>query len=102
MIPQSTTLAERLEFYEWALEEVSTGRKYFLCHIASIKYEVDTMQFKPINLKKLFPELYKFKKESTYSIILWSSKEQRIEALQKAIIEVKRKIEEDEIFKNNL
>lgn len=94
MIPQSTTLAERLEFYEWALEELQNPKGFYLCHVYARKFSVELREFSIKNIKKLFPELYEMRdKEIPYHNILWYTKDERIEALQKAIIEVKRKIE---------
>jgi hypothetical protein len=93
MIPEKTTLEERLEFYEWALKN---NRRY-ICNKACKFYKVDEFEIK--DLKILFPELYKRRdKENSTDYILWLSDDfyktnPRIEALQKAIIEVKRKIE---------
>lgn len=89
MIPQSTTLQERLEFYEWALGELEI-KSNFICWLGDRYYDTD--RFRVRHIKELFPELYELRQSNI--LTLWSGKNQRIEALQKAIIEVKRKIEE--------
>lgn len=93
MIPKSTTLAERLEFYEYCLDFITEQKgSYFLCHIGFDFYNYN--RFGNNTIKRLFPEVYKYRdKENSYA--LWQINAERIEALQKAIIEVKRKIEEE-------
>jgi hypothetical protein len=69
MKPEKTTLEDRLEFYEWALENKTES---FICHKASEFYNVECFQIN--DLKRLFPELYKRRDKTIVSdYVLWIS-----------------------------
>jgi len=96
MIPKETTLEERLEFYEWSLDRIEKKDDMFLCHCAERFFNIwseDSNNFKTKQLFELFPEVCKGKVFQFEGDVLWNWNDpKRIEALQKAIIEVKRKI----------
>jgi len=86
MIPQSTTLAERLEFYEFALRDYG----HFICNKGCSFY--NDRWFNRLDIKRLFPELYKHRDKSLdKSDAMWLYDDpKRIEALKKAKIFAKQ------------
>lgn len=99
-IPKETTLKQRLEFYESALEMMDSGEVRYICHAACHYYNVPYLVFEIGHIKVLFPELYETR-DYSYDLetggLLWNSPsysatEERIIALNKAIETVKSKL----------
>ena len=102
MIPEKTTLEERLKFYEYALVNIKIkGSTGFICHLAEKFLNddefYDEFDFEPKNLLVLYPELYASRlRVPLYPGQLWNSNNDRIEALKQAIIAVKEKISQEQ------
>lgn len=96
MIPEETTLEQRLEFYEFALENLQTGSGYgFLCHELH-SFLQQSKDVSVSDLRRLCPEVCAYSNYDGYS--LWDAKggaaenrKLRIEALENAINDVKSK-----------
>lgn len=86
-----TTPKQRLEFYEWALNQINENKETFICHAAmhhfNLSHFVDVVEF-----SYAFPELYKHRTTGPDFAIYWYVREERKHALISAIIETRKKI----------